>query len=89
MSEMQKGYEFVNGRAVQRPDYDYARICELAGEPDENGYRVVTIDVPDMQTAWNPGSTKHVLYGPLRIEYVLHPSGVHGTVLDWHAEVPE
>lgn len=76
------GYEFVDGRAVLRPDYDHARLVELAGEPDETGYREVTVEVKEGETAWHPGSTKHVIYGPAKIRYELYREGVRGVVLD-------
>jgi hypothetical protein len=81
VAEFVKGYEFVDGRPVLRPDYDYERISTLAGAEDEHGFRVVTIDVPKGETAWNPGSTKHLLHGPVKIRYELHRSGVRGTIL--------
>lgn len=41
------------------------------------------VEVADLAKAWNPASTKRSLYGPLWIEYVLHPEGgVEATILD-------
>jgi hypothetical protein len=31
-------------------------------------------------TAWNPGSTKHVIYGPCTVTYERHPSGITGYI---------
>lgn len=33
------------------------------------------VDLADLARAWNPASTKRSLYGPLTIDYVLHPEG--------------
>lgn len=78
---LQRGYEFVDGRPVLRPSYDYERLREMAGPADENGYAEVTVEVPEGETAWNPGSTKHVIHGPVKLRYEFWPEGVRGIVL--------
>jgi hypothetical protein len=76
------GYEFVNGKPVLRPDWDYERIKALADEhePDSTGMREVTVEVPKGETAWHPGSTKHVLHGPVTIRYEFHRANPGGAV---------
>jgi len=32
-------------------------------------------EIADMAAAWNPASTKRMLYGPMKLVYVLHPEG--------------
>lgn len=32
-------------------------------------------EIADMAAAWNPASTKRMLYGPIKLVYVLHPDG--------------
>lgn len=71
-------------QAIERahPTYSYDDMLRMAGEPDENGWRTVTIDVKKGETAVNPASTKRVLYGPLRVRYDIFPEGIDTTILD-------
>jgi hypothetical protein len=81
--DLQKGYEFdaATGEPYPRPDYDYERLKQMAG-PERNGWAVVTVNVSKGETAWNPASTKHVLYGPLTIRYEFYrDGGVRGEIL--------
>lgn len=53
------------------------RAMELLRE-----HGALRVEVADLAAAWNPTSTKRMLYGPLTIEYVLHPDGgVDATIL--------
>ena len=46
----------------------------------ETGSATVTLKAGD--TAWNPASTKHVIHGPARVRYTIHPDGgVDATIL--------
>lgn len=63
------------------PTYSYARVLELAGEPDADGWRVVEVTLARDETAVNPASTKRVIYGPAKVRYEIHPSGVTAWVI--------
>lgn len=63
------------------PTYSYTRILELAPPKDESGWTELTIDLADGETAVNPASTKHLLWGPAKIHYAIHASGITTTVL--------
>lgn len=53
------------------------RAMELLREHGE-----FTAVIADLAAAWNPASTKHRLFGPMRIRYILHPDGgVNATIL--------
>jgi hypothetical protein len=64
------------------PTYSYDDVLRMAGPLDANGWRTITIDVKKGETAVNPASTKRVLYGPMRVRYDIHPSGIDTTILD-------
>lgn len=66
---------------MSEPTYSYDRVIELAGEPDEHGWRFIEIELAADETAVNPASTKRLIYGPAKIRYEIHPSGVHATIL--------
>lgn len=61
--------------------YSYDRVLRLAGEPDEHGWRFIEIELAADETAVNPASTKRVIYGPAKIRYEIHPSGVTAVIL--------
>lgn len=45
-------------------------------EADDDGWKRVPVVVPEGDSAWNPGTHKHVIYGPTNLVYDIHPSGV-------------
>lgn len=67
---------------VRTPTYTYERILALAPDLDANGWRKVEIVLGKDETACNPASTKHLIYGPAKVTYDIHPSGINTTVED-------
>ena len=56
---------------------DY-RAMELLKEHGE-----IAVNLDDLAAAWNPASTKRMIYGPAVIEYVLHTDGgVTATIME-------
>lgn len=45
---------------------------QSAGE----GWETATVELGEQDTAWNPASTKHVVYGPAKITYERHRTGI-------------
>ncbi len=57
--------------------YDFARVMDAAETmPGHPEYKRATIELAVGETAWHPGSTKHLLRGPATIEYTIHPSQI-------------
>jgi hypothetical protein len=77
---MQHGYEFDEQGPYRRPDFGYEEMRGLASHPSVE-FVSVTVSVPEGKTAWNPASTKRVLYGPVRIRYDVYREGIDATVL--------
>lgn len=47
------------------------------------GWKRAVVHLGEHDTAWHPGSTKHVIYGPAKVTYEQGPSGaVTGVVED-------
>jgi hypothetical protein len=61
-------------RAASRPAMTYPPEV-IAKFARDNGTGETTVTVSDGQTAWDPSSTKRVLYGPLTVQYVFHTDG--------------
>jgi len=81
------GYEFAEAGPRPRTDLE-AHGLELEA-PAEWVMAVLgkrgkcTVNLQEGERAWNPTSTKRMLYGPALVDYVLHPDGgVTATVRD-------
>lgn len=58
--------------------YDFDRILDMAEWlPGGDGQsRKATVELKEGETAYHPGTTKHLFRGPVVIEYFIHPSQV-------------
>lgn len=58
--------------------YSHTYILDNAVEnPGDDGkWRKTVVDVKAGETAYLPGSTKRVVYGPCKLQYDIHPSGI-------------
>jgi hypothetical protein len=45
-----------------------------------DGYAYATVVLGRDDTAWNPSSTKHVIYGPAKVTYERSPASIVGYV---------
>ena len=54
--------------------YDANTILETA-EDIGHGFRINNVTLTDEDTAYAPGTTKHVYAGPGEIHYTIHASG--------------
>lgn len=48
---------------------------QLDFHPSGGGWERAVLVLGKGDTAWNPASTKHVIYGPARVTYVRAPDG--------------
>ena len=55
--------------------YESIRQALDAHKNQKSQVNRVTIYLTDGDNAWNPGSTKHVFWGPAEIMYEEHPDG--------------
>lgn len=64
------------------PSYDWDYILSQAEDvPGNDGrWKRAVIELAEGETAYHPGSSKHVLNGPGVLRYQIHPSGV---LADW------
>jgi hypothetical protein len=61
--------------------YSYEKIKELA-EPHKGNadWKYATITLGEQDTAVNPASTKHLIYGPCIVKYEIHKSGITAVI---------
>lgn len=50
--------------------------------PDHKGWSVCVIEIREGETAYMPGTTKHAIHGPTRVQYDIHASGILAKHLD-------
>lgn len=61
--------------------YSYNDILDKATPADEGGYRYLNLLLEKGDSCVNPASTKRLIYGPNRVGFQIHASGI-ATVLD-------
>lgn len=70
-------WDTLVGQEVTGRFYDYNDILAMQSEQNK-----VVLELQERDTAYHPGSTKHVLHGPLKVTYWIYPTG-------WHAETED
>lgn len=46
------------------------------------GWQIAVFEVKAGESTWNPGTTKHVIYGPCFVQYDIHPTGIVGKKIE-------
>lgn len=65
-------HNWILSHAVKRP----------VTHPDNKGWSVCVVEVKPGETAYAPGTTKHLIHGPAFVQYDIHPTGWVGKHLD-------
>ena len=84
MDRIQPGYEFTDEGPRPRTDPEAQRLRHAAPTYTYEWLSTrfpITVEVAEGESAWHPGSTKRLLWGPLTVRYVRHEGGIDGTIL--------
>lgn len=61
--------------------------------PENKGWSVCVVELAAGETAYMPGTTKHLIQGPALVQYDIHASGIlakhldRGQFRDWQAKI--